>query len=386
VLLHVCSGDLWGGAETLVRDLIIAQAAEGSFEPHCALLNEAQLAEALRDAGIPTLQLDERRATFMQLLQSLTGYCRATRPLVIHTHRVKEYMLGGLARIGAGLGDCAVVGTVHGRLEVLRSGRRVRDTLVRAAERSTLAFLMNAVALVSRDLQRSAARDLWPARCTVVHNGIDSLRVRTEATLGRDASMPQRVPGEILLVAAGRLVPVKRFDRLAEIARETHQASGRVVRVLLLGEGPLGAALSEQFAHLPTGVRIEMRGFVRNTPSFVQSSDGLLMPSEHEGLPMAALEAIALGVPLFGFRTGGLPEIVAHGAAGFLAPLGDVAALGRGIARYLDEHRTRGGLLGGAEEWHFSIDACRRRYHDLYMKALGARPLGPASAAARQAR
>jgi L-malate glycosyltransferase len=387
-VLHVCSGDLWGGAEALVRDLIIAQAAEGSLEPHCAVLNEGQLAQSLREAGMPILQLDERRMGFAPLLQALTEYCRVTRPVVIHTHRVKEHVLGGLARIAAGLtgSRCAAVGTVHGRPEVLRSGRKVRDALVRTAERFALAMLLKRVALVSRDLQHSAARDLWPARCAVVHNGIDLRRVRTEATLGRDGTLPQRAASEILLVSAGRLVPVKRFDRLAAIAAEAHQASGRAVRVLLLGEGPLGEALSAQFAHLPPGVRIEMRGFVRNAASFVQLCDGLLMPSDHEGLPMTALEAAALGAPLFGFHTGGLPEVIEQGAPGFLAPLGDCVALGRGIARHLEEHRTSAGLLPGEQEWYFSIDACRRRYQDLYMTALGARLPGPVSAAARQAR
>lgn len=377
VVVHVCSGDLWGGAEAMVRDLIVAQAREGSFAPHCAVLNDGHLAQALRDAGIPVLQLDESRMGFGELLRQLIAYCRVTRPMVIHSHRVKEHMLGGLARTALAFKGIysTAVGTVHGRPEILRNGRKLRDAVVRGAERFALALLLRRVALVSRDMEHSAARDLWPARGVVVHNGLDADRVRMEASGDRDLLRRQRPANEIQLIAAGRLVPVKRFDRLADIATELHRASGRPVRVLLLGDGPLAAALRRQFATLPSGVSIEMRGFVQNVPTLVAASDGLLMPSDHEGLPVAALEAAALGVPVFAFAVGGLPEVIENGGKGFLAPAGDCAALGRGIAGQLQRRAQEGcdarGSSPGARDWHFSIDACRRRYEALYESALG---------------
>lgn len=191
----------------------------------------------------------------------------------------------------------------------------------------------------------------------------------------------QRPANEIRLVAAGRLVPVKRFDRLADIATELHRVSGHSVRILLLGDGPLADTLRSQFAMLPAGVSIEMRGFVQNVPTLVAESDGLLMPSDHEGLPVAALEAAALGVPIFAFAVGGLPEVIENGAEGFLAPAGDCEALGRGIAGHLLRRAQTGNEARGLprdeqergeQEWYFSIDACRRRYQALYEEALGA--------------
>src|SRR5690606_12572833 len=140
--------------------------------------------------------------------------------------------------------------------------------------------------------------------------------------------------------------------------------------------GPLADTPGSQFAMLPAGVSIEMRGFVQNVPTLVAESDGLLMPSDHEGLPVAALEAAALGDPIFTFALGSPPEVIENGADGFLAPAGDCVALGRGIAEHLSRRAQTGndarGLPHAEQEWYFSIDACRRRYQALYEDALGA--------------
>lgn len=76
VVLHVCSGDLWGGAEALVRDLVVAQARERRVMPHCVVLNDGELARSLRMAAVPVLQMDESRAGFVELLRNTIAYCR----------------------------------------------------------------------------------------------------------------------------------------------------------------------------------------------------------------------------------------------------------------------------------------------------------------------
>lgn len=55
--------------------------------------------------------------------------------------------------------------------------------------------------------------------------------------------------------------------------------------------------------------------------------DLLIMSSRHEGLPLAALEAMAHGIPVAAFAVGGLTDLIRHGHDGFLAPANDLAAL-----------------------------------------------------------
>ena len=58
-------------------------------------------------------------------------------------------------------------------------------------------------------------------------------------------------------------------------------------------------------------------------------------PSEQESFGLAALEAMACGVPVIASCVGGLPDVVAEGETGFLSPVGDVAAMAAHVSRLL---------------------------------------------------
>ena len=100
----------------------------------------------------------------------------------------------------------------------------------------------------------------------------------------------------------------------------------------------------------------------------------MLLPSDVESFGLAALEAMACGVPVIGTAAGGLPEVVADGACGYLRPVGDVEGMADGALTLLED----------PERWrHFSSEARRRaveefptdeivsRYRQLYEKTLG---------------
>jgi L-malate glycosyltransferase len=64
-------------------------------------------------------------------------------------------------------------------------------------------------------------------------------------------------------------------------------------------------------------------GLQHNVASLIAQSDLLLMPSRYESFCLAALEAMACGVPVVASNVGGLAEVVVHGKTGILFPLGD---------------------------------------------------------------
>jgi len=137
---------------------------------------------------------------------------------------------------------------------------------------------------------------------------VDGLRAR--------AATPRRVPGEgPRFVAAGRLSRQKGFDRLIDLVAE----AGVPGRVEVFGEGPDRDALVAEAAAKGLSDRIVFPGFTGDLPAHLAGADAFLMPSRWEGLPNAALEALALGTPVIATPESNVAELMARAPAGAVA-------------------------------------------------------------------
>ena len=357
---HLASGDLWGGAEALVLTLAREQHAIRPGSVRCIVMNPGQLADRLVDAAIPTLVLDERRQSFRDLLRSVRAHVRQWRPHVLHAHRQKENLLAWLGGYGLHASDGRaprIVTSVHGMPEPVRGGNPVRRVLKNFVNRTTLSRGFDAIVAVSQDIANALQADYSPGRVICIHNGVT---LPPPHTFGR-------APGPVRLLALGRLVPIKRFDRLKALAEHLCVSTFGQPLITLAGEGPLKAELTRSLeADVPAGP-IQMPGFVADTVALLERTDGLVITSDHEGIPMAALEALAMGVPVFGFCVGGLPEIASSGVPMRLAPAYDVAALAREIVNYFTEHAPGTRRLPPAD-WSFDIRQCAHAYDRLYSR------------------
>ena len=136
----------------------------------------------------------------------------------------------------------------------------------------------------------------------------------------------------------GRLVELKRFD--AVIAAMT-MVRERVpsARLVVVGDGPRRAPL--QAAALALADAAEFTGAVDDAGPLIAGFACLVVASVHEGVPNAALEALALGVPVATVRAGDLPDVVVDGVTGVIARDGSPAALADAITRVLTDSGLR---------------------------------------------
>ena len=151
-----------------------------------------------------------------------------------------------------------------------------------------------------------------------------------------EARRSLRFDGHTLL-SVGRLVPIKGFDVLVRAAALAGERGG-VPSVVILGDGPERERLTMLARRL--GVPLRLPGFVQrqDVPRWMTAADLYVQPSRRlasgrtEGLPVATLEALSLGVPVVASATGGLSELPHPAPRLRLVPADDPAALAAALA------------------------------------------------------
>jgi N-acetyl-alpha-D-glucosaminyl L-malate synthase BshA len=99
--------------------------------------------------------------------------------------------------------------------------------------------------------------------------------------------------------------------------------------LLMVGDGPERYVAERLCRQLGNCTKVIFLGKVRDTNEVLKLIDLFILPSETESFGLAALEAMALGVPVISSNTGGIPEVNKHGFSGYLADVGDVEAMAK---------------------------------------------------------
>lgn len=150
------------------------------------------------------------------------------------------------------------------------------------------------------------------------------------------------------LLFVGRFVEKKGAAHLLDAMRFVREG-GDMTELVLIGDGPLGAALRREAASLtgvnflgwqpPAEVRARMRGALALVVPSVTAASG-----DEEGLPTVVLEAMAQGTPVIGSRHSGIVEAITDDASGLLVPPGDAHALADAMARLIADPGLRARL------------------------------------------
>jgi N-acetyl-alpha-D-glucosaminyl L-malate synthase BshA len=153
-------------------------------------------------------------------------------------------------------------------------------------------------------------------------------------------------PGESLLVHLSNFRPVKRVLDVVETFARVSRALP--ARLLMIGDGPERSAAEFLAMRLGVGDRVDFVGKQENVNELLALSDLMLMPSEMESFGLAALEAMACGVPTIATRVGGVPELIDDGSNGLLFPVGDTDAMAAAAVALLNDPTRREAMAAAA--------------------------------------
>jgi N-acetyl-alpha-D-glucosaminyl L-malate synthase BshA len=177
-------------------------------------------------------------------------------------------------------------------------------------------------------------------------------------------------PGDIILVHTSNFRPVKRPADTVRILAAVN--ARRPARLLLIGDGPEMAGVLQEADRLSLRERIIAAGKQTDVHRFLRGCDVFLLPSEEESFGLAALEAMACGVPAVTSDAGGLHELIEHGQNGYRARTGDVDAMAQFVLDIVADPATLQRFRAAARRRATDFDAARTvpRYEDLYRRVL----------------
>jgi glycosyltransferase involved in cell wall biosynthesis len=363
-ILHIASGDLWAGAECQLFTLLTALRASSDITVTAAILNPGTLANKLQAAGIETLVLDENQQNPMRILWQLQDFIKTQRPDVMHTHRHKENILGGIL---ARYNRLPSVRTQHGSSEHQHNSSNPRQRLLHQADYLVGRLLQYKLVAVSDALASEMQTKYPAAQLTVIYNGIN--------TATQSAAPLTHFQRPLQIGIVGRLAPVKRVDIFLETIRclLTDTMPTGTPQFYVIGDGPLLGDLKQQASDLGIEAHVSFEGHIDDAEQRIARLDLLVICSDHEGLPMVALEAMKHQTLILTHAIGGLPTLLGEGSYGYLASAQTPESFREAIndirARQTDMMQccadARQQLIN-----HYSSTKMARQYGELYRQAM----------------
>lgn len=210
----------------------------------------------------------------------------------------------------------------------------------------------------------------------VIYNSVDTDRFRR---LDIDPQVRARYAphGQPIVVHISNFRPVKRVEDVVRIFARIR--AEMPAKLLMIGDGPLRMPAQELATELGVMDDTWFLGKKDDVEQFLSMADLFLLPSRSESFGLAALEAMACGVPVVGVNSAGLPEVIDDGETGYLCEAGSVDCMAERSLELLRNDGTRSRIVDAAQAQvreRFTHDAIVDEYERLYERVLSGASAG----------
>ena len=328
-----------------------------------------ELRRQARDAGVACYPLRVRNSIDVAAGLKLRGYLARNHYDIVHFHTARAHALAPFAR---------------GRADALVVTRRMDYAPNRMFAPWLYNHAVDGVAAISAAVADALVRSgVARDRIELIPSGVDCDRFRPPDAAERTRARSELglAPGDFAVGTVGMLEARKGQRYLIEAIRLLRDGEGAAlasattanVRGFIAGAGGQADALAAEIETRRLADSIRLMGLIDDSRSLLWALDSFAMPSLQEGLGVAALEAMACGLPVVASATGGLVDAVEDGITGIQVPAGDARALANAIELLFANRDSRAamGAAGRARvSEKFALEAMARATLALYRACL----------------
>lgn len=339
------------GTEKYVENLI--RIGNGKINPFFAYNIEGELSQKMKDASIPSLQVDMDKRSMLSAAKKLAEFCRANEIDVIHAQYPRENLVALLSK--RHYDKPKVVMTNHLTLRLEGLSGKVWRILNRHFTPKNHCII--AVCNEGRDIM--IENGVMAERISVIFNGIEpagapvkSDNIRKELGLSEDC---------FVMAILARFAPEKGLDFLLDSLAALKEKTDKPFCCLVCGDGELFAEIRTKLSALKLENECRLLGFRTDTREILLNSDTYICTSRcNEAMSFAILEAMNAGLPLVVTDVGGNRDLAeSFIQCGFVSQYGDTDTFSSNIKLLMDDCALKEKYSAAATEKiakHFDLN------------------------------
>jgi len=285
----------------------------------------------IRENNIDVVEIKHKGILRLARICALSKCLRERHFDVVHAFKDNAAFFASIAAKLAG------IELVFGGFRGTHTGGITLDLVRRVTDTVLTGWIVNSKAVA--DSMTTALR-IDPEKFFVVYNGISPGGF--VSSLSRPAAKRKFGLSEDHLVVTimARLDPVKNHRLFLRVASTVLRSRANVA-FLIVGDGPLRHALSEEAKSLGISGQVFFLGNRSDVPDVLAGTDVSVLTSESEGFPNALIESMSVGIPVVSTDYPAIKELIIDGKHGFIVPRNDAAALAVKINRLLNDPNLR---------------------------------------------
>jgi glycosyltransferase involved in cell wall biosynthesis len=370
-VVHIVTRMNTGGVAVLIADLV-SGLDPNLYEVHlitgkCSPGEEDYIQArgiTLREVRIDSMSRSLRPIMDLKAFITLILALRQLNPDIVHTHTSKAGLLGRIAATIA-VPDAKVVHTFHGHL--LQGYFSNLATKVLVFTERNLARISDVLISMGNEVKKNLL-EVKIGRDDQYVIALPGVKLNQPNLENREVlKFKEDHVGQVIFTFVGRLSPIKRCDRILELAR-SEEIAKQPIHFLLIGDGELREKLEKD----SIGLSVTFIGWQTRIEDWLAASDAGILLSDNEAVPLAMIEAGYAGLPVIATEVGSMADVVINQVNGYLVETNTGDIIEKVLSIALDANlRKQMGIKGKelAIE-HFSVAVMISKHEEIYSQLM----------------